>query len=81
MTRNVVFYEDSAALGHDLALDHSRHDRVAREVAPGEELVFLDAIFGMSYAILVHLTFLHKKHRLPVRQKLFDFFFVHLVRV
>ena len=77
MSRNLILDENGAALGHDLALDHARNDRIAREMSPGEEFVFLDAVLGVRDTVLVNVSLFYKKHRLTVRHELFDFFDIH----
>ena len=77
--RDVVLDHYGTALGHNLALDYSWNNRVAREMSAGEELIFLDGVFAMSYTILIYLGLINKKHRLSVRQKIFNVFLVHLI--
>ena len=55
MARDILFDHDGAALGHDLALDHARNDRIAREMSPGEEFVFLDGVLAMRKSFFVNL--------------------------
>ena len=50
MTRNIVLYKYGAALGHDLALDHTRNYQIAREMPSCEELVFLDGVFATAFS-------------------------------
>ena len=50
MTRNVVLYQDGAALGHNLALDYSRNDRIPRKVPSCKELIFLDGVFATAFS-------------------------------
>ena len=78
MSRDVFFYKNCTALGHNLALDYSRNDRVAREMSPCKEFIFLDGIFAMCNTILIYLSLIHQKHRLSVREELFDIFLVHI---
>lgn len=78
MSRDVLLYKNSAALCHNLALDYSRNDRVAREMSPCEELIFLDGVFAMCNTVLINFGLIHQKHRLSVREELFDIFLVHI---
>ena len=81
VARDFILHQDGTALGHDLTLDDSRNDRVAGKVAPGEEFVLLDGVFGVAFAVFVNIGFLNQEHGLTMGEELFDFFFVHLVRV
>ena len=77
VSRNLILDENGAALGHDLALDHTRNYRIAREMPSCKELVFLDSVLGVRDTVLVNVSLFYKKHRLTVRHELFDFFDIH----
>ena len=76
MAWNLVLDKDGAALRHDLAENYSGNHGIAREMASGEKLVFLDTVFGVGQTVLVYICFLDKEHGLPMRQELLDIFFV-----
>ena len=42
---DLILYEDSAALCHDLTKDDSGDHRIAGEMASGEKLVLFDGVF------------------------------------
>jgi len=76
MTLYLVFDENGTALCHDLAKDYSWNHGVAGEVTAGEEFIFFDTVLSVSFALLVYPGLLYEKHRLAVREVLFDLFFV-----
>ena len=40
----ILHYQQGTALSHYLALDHSRHNRIPREMSLTEEFIFSDAV-------------------------------------
>lgn len=76
----LVFHKQGAALGHDFTLDDSGHYRIAREMSPAEEFIFLDPVFRMRNSFCIDFDFIDQKHRLAVRQVFFKFFSVHFDR-
>ena len=73
-----VTQKQDRALSHHLAQHHSGHYGMPREMALKEELISLHFITGDAFTAL-RVDFVNKEHRLPVRQKLADFFSVHLI--
>ena len=67
----LVLYQQSAALCHYFALDYSRDDRVAREMASAEELIVPDCVFGVGYTLCIYFYLVHEQHRFAVRQIFF----------
>ena len=53
---DLILYQKCAALGHDLALDHTRHDRITGKMSLAEEFVFLDAVLRMADSIPVNIN-------------------------
>ena len=81
VSRDVVLDHYGTALGHNLALDYSWNNRVAREMSAGEELIFLDGVFAMRYTILIDFSLIHQKHRLPMWKEFFYVFLIHFIQV
>lgn len=69
---NFVLYKDGATLGHDFALDYTRHHRIAREMPAGKKLILLDPVLRMSVSGIVDKGFFNQKHRFPMGQETLD---------
>ena len=81
LAHDLVLYKKGATLCHDLALDHAGHKRIAGEMPSAEKFIILDAVLRMCHAIRIYLYLIDKKHRLPVRKIILQFFSVHSVKV
>ena len=80
LAHDLVLYKKGATLCHDLALDHTGHKRIAGEMPSAEKFIILDAVLRMCHAIRIYLYLIDKKHRLPVREVMLQFFLVHFSR-
>ena len=75
----VVFHQQCATLGHNLAEDDTRHNGFAREVALQEEFLARHMVLGVAHMVLVEVHLVDQEHGLAVREILFNFVSIHIV--
>src|SRR5690606_21602094 len=74
--------EDTGSLRHGFDDQHTRHDRVFREMSVEERLIDADILVGansLAFDVQVHHT-IHQQERIAVRQIFTNFVDVHHVR-